>query len=227
MTQSEGPRIVSKYVEGLVATYTHSGEAWAITTATNATGWVNVGGGVFTWRGYIDLSGYRPSDMVLSTRGAQIQYGANFYSSGANLQSAGGNFHLQYAITTDKVDDLAYGAAGVAEPLVGFIGDNSEMEQVVIAGSESWGPASAGISSINHQNMTFGDGPPIVSERLYVCIRVALAPAIVSGNYTDTGFAMPPMRFVVIGEAQEIPTYQMLHLMKRQVDLQQTPDVDA
>jgi hypothetical protein len=35
------------------------------------------------------------------------------------------------------------------------------------------------------------------------------------------------MRFVIAGEAAEVPEFQLLHLMARQYDLQQTPDVDV
>ena len=227
MSQSAGPRVISKFVEGIVVNYTHSGTSWAIATATNATGWSNIGNGIFQWRGYLDLSGYRPDDMVFAPRAVQLQYGANWFSYSGTPAVGAGNVHIQYALTTDKIDDIDYGAAGVAEPLAGFIGDNSEMEQVVFAGSESWGPSSQGWSMVNHQRLTYGDGPPIVSERVYVAIRMALAPAIVSGSYADTTFAIPPLRFVMAGEVSEIPDFQMLHLMKRQIDLQQTPDVDA
>jgi hypothetical protein len=168
--------------------------------------------------------------MVFKPAAVQLQYGANFYSFGATSRDAGGSIHLQYAMTTDKVDDIDYGIAGVAEPLVGFIGDNSEMEQVIFSGSESWGPALTAVSMVNHQSMQFGDGPPIVSQRVYLCIRMQLLPAILPGepeaSFGDTTFYVPPMRFVMAGEVAEIEEYRMLHLMKRQVDLQQTPDVD-
>ena len=64
---------------------------------------------------------------------------------------------LQYAMTTDKVDDLDFGAAGIAEPLVGFIGDNSEMEQVIYAGTEIWGSNGIGMAMSNIQKMVYGD----------------------------------------------------------------------
>ena len=227
MSQSPGPRVVAKYVEGiLVNADVDASPIYSIATSTPASGWtLDASNGVIQWQGFIDLSGYRPDDMVLVPAAVQCQYGGLFHST-AGATATGGNIFLQYAITTDKVDDLDFGAAGIAEPLVGFIGDNSEMEQVIYAGSEAWGPASAGVSMVNVQKMTYGDAPPIVGPRVYISIRGSLSPAVQSGSFVDTIFAIPPMRFVIAGNASEVPQYQLLHLMKRQVDLQQTPDVD-
>ena len=74
--------------------------------------------------------------------------------------------------------------------------------------------------------MVYGDGPPIVGPRIYIAIRMSLSSAIEGGSSVDSNFFIPPMRFIIGGAAQEIPEYQLLHLMKRQVDLQQIPDVD-
>tara|TARA_Y100001951_G_scaffold101882_1_gene107592 strand:- start:44 stop:484 length:441 start_codon:yes stop_codon:yes gene_type:complete len=145
---------------------------------------------------------------------------------------------MQYAITTDKIDDLDFGNAGVAEPLAGFIGDNSEMDQVVYGCSEFWTTTARGGGLTNAQKLVYGDGVPIVGPRLYIAIRVQLQPAVLGTTETsgststpqygavDTSWFIPPMRFVIAGNAQEVPEFQLLHLMKRQVDLQQTPDVD-
>ena len=225
----EGPRILAKYVEGLVVNAdVDATPIYTVATSTNASGWtLDQTNGIIQWRGFIDLAGYRiiNSDLVISPMSVSCQYGGAFFSmSGAT--GPGGNIFLQYALTTDKVDDLDFGAAGIAEPLVGFIGDNSEMEQVIYAGTEAWGPASAGIAMVNMQKMVYGDAPQIVGPRIYVCIRGALTPAVSSGSFVDTTFSIPPMRFVIAGMAEEIPDHQLLYLMARQIDLQQTPDVD-
>ena len=70
---------------------------------------------------------------------------------------------------------------------------------------------------------------PIVGPRLYIAIRVRAQAAVnAAGNaYVDTSWGIPPMRFVIAGQASDVPEYQLLHLMARQVDLQQTPDVDV
>ena len=228
MSQSAGPRLVSKYVEGVIVNSdVDASTIYSFSNSTNHTGWTLDGGqGILKWQGYIDLSGYRPDDMVLQPAQVVCQYGGAFISA-AGAASPGGNIYMQYAMTTDKIDDLDYGAAGVAEPLAGFIGDNSEMEQVIYAGTEAWGPASAGLAMINQQKMIYGDAPPIVGPRIYVAVRAVLQPAVQSGAYVDTTFSIPPMRFLILGNATEVPEFQLLHLMKRQVDLQQTPDVDA
>ena len=228
MSQDPGPRILAKYVEGLVVSYASTGGAFTISNLTGASGWSQPSTGDFHWEGFIDLSGYRGygSEFVLVPQVVECQYGGGFLSY-HSATVPGGNIYLQYAITTDKLDDLAFGASGnVNEPLAGFISDNSVMDQVVYAGTEIWGPASAGMAMVNAQKMTYGDAPPIVGPRLYISIRMTLQPSIVSGSYVDTSWAIPPMRFVLGGVATEVPEYQLLHLMKRQIDLQQTPDVD-
>jgi len=232
MTQSGGPRIVAKYVEGVVPVFDADGDPrYTLSTATNHSGWViaDATQGVLQWQGYIDLHGYRPDDMVLVPQAVQCQYGANWFSrqtSGA----PGGSAYMQYAITTDKIDDLDFGNAGVAEPLAGFIGDNSEMDQVIYGCSEFWTTTSRGGGLQNAQKMEYGDGVPIVGPRLYISIRIQLQPAVTSAtdfSSVDTSWFIPPMRFVIIGDATEVPEFQLLHLMKRQIDLQQTPDVDV
>ena len=230
MSQSGGPRIISKFVEGCVAVFDADGDPkYSLAASTNHTGWTiaNATTGVLQWQGYIDLSGYRPDNMVLSPRAVQVQYGANWFSTGGS-NIPGGNTHIQMALTTDKIDDIDFGLAGVAEPLAGFIGDNSEMDQVIYGCSEMWGPTSRGVGSANYQKMEYGDGVPIVGPRVYLTIRVAFQPAYdSSANSIDTSFYIPPMRFVIAGEAAEVPEFQLLHLMARQYDLQQTPDVDV
>jgi hypothetical protein len=230
MSQSEGPRIVSKFVEGLSISYTHSGTAWTINNVTGHTNWVNVGSGVFNWQGYIDLSGYRPDDMVLSPAAVQLQYGGAWLGQGDTQNDQGAPIVMQYAITTDKIDDIAYGAAGIAEPLAGFIGDNSEMDQVVLGGTEVWAPGSNRFFAYGKvQESQYGDGVPIVGPRLYIAIRIALTPPRNAANDTTTDgvFFIPGMRFVIAGNVSSVPEFQLLHLMKRQIDLQQTPDVDV
>jgi len=236
MSQSEGPRVISKFVEGVTATYTNGGDptspagVWAITTLTNATGWNIDPTGVLFWQGYIDITGYRPDDMVLVPTAVQCQYGAPFLTQGAEYYLAGGPLYLQYALTTDKIDDLSFGTAGIAEPLAGFISDNSEMEQVIYGSSEVYGPASSRFYAAQLlQRHTYGDGPPIVGPRIYIAIRIAMTIPRNSDNtqYSDGSVVIPPMRFTIAGEATDVPQFQLLHLMKRQVDLQQTPDVDA
>tara|TARA_Y100000361_G_C11148842_1_gene339759 strand:+ start:742 stop:1497 length:756 start_codon:yes stop_codon:yes gene_type:complete len=251
MSQSGGPRIISKFVEGVIAVFDADGDPkYSLSAGTNHTGWTlaDATNGIIQWQGYIDLSGYRPDDMVLSPRAVQVQYGANWFST-AGAGTPGGSTHIQMAITTDKIDDIDFGAAGVAEPLAGFIGDNSEMDQVIYGCSELWAPTASGVGQANMQRMEYGDGVPIVGPRVYLTIRGQFLPyyavtrTLVSTNnlsanctFTentsartaiDTSFYIPPMRFVIAGEAGEVPEYQLLHLMKRQVDLQQTPDVDV
>ena len=230
MSQDAGPRIVAKYVEGVVVVYDDDGDPkYSISSATNATGWVlaDATQGILQWRGFIDLSGYRPDDMVLVPTAVQCQYGANWYSRQTSAEP-GGSAYIQYALTTDKIDDIDFGTAGIAEPLAGFIGDNSEMDQVVYGSSEFWAPtAGRGGGLTNMQKLEYGDGVPMVGPRLYIAIRMQLQPAV-NSSYSpqDTSWFIPPMRFVIGGNATEVPEFQLLHLMKRQIDLQQTPDVD-
>ena len=244
MTQKGGPRIVSKFVEGVIPVFDADGDPrYTLGGGTNHSGWriADATQGILQWTGYIDLHGYRPDDMVLVPSAVQVQYGANWFSrqtSGA----PGGSAYIQYALTTDKIDDIDFGLAGVAEPLAGFIGDNSEMDQVVYGCSEFWTTTSRGGGLTNAQKLEYGDGVPIVGPRLYITIRAQLQPATIgttesttsSGTTTtvpqysnvDTSWFIPPMRFVIAGEAAEVPEFQLLHLMARQYDLQQTPDVD-
>jgi hypothetical protein len=230
MSQSGGPRIISKFVEGVVAVFDADGDPkYSLAASTPHSGWklADSTNGVLQWQGYIDISGYRPDDMVLSPRAVQVQYGANWFSTGGQ-NVPGGNTHIQMCLTTDKIDDIDFGLAGVAEPLAGFIGDNSEMDQVIYGCSEMWGPTAQGVGSANYQKMEYGDGVPIVGPRVYLTIRVAFQPAYNSSAASiDTSFFIPPMRFVIAGEAAEVPEFQLLHLMARQYDLQQTPDVDV
>ena len=234
MSQSAGPRIVSKFVEGVTVAFDADGDPkYSILTsgvgATNASGWTlaDAANGILQWRGFIDLSGYRPDDMVLVPSIVDCQVGGS-WSSSSPPSNPGGNIFLQYALTTDKIDDIDFGTAMTAEPLAGFIGDNSEMEQVIYAGTEVWGPAARGFSMVQMQKNVYGDGPAVVGPRIYVAIRIQLTPAVNSTPaLIDTSFLIPPMRFVIGGAAKEVPLFQLLHLMKRQIDLQQTPDVDV
>ena len=241
MSQDPGPRIISKFVEGVVPVFDADGTPrYTLSTATNATGWkiADETQGILQWQGYIDLHGWRPDDMVLHPTAVQVQYGANWFSrqtSGA----PGGSAYIQYAMTTDKIDDLDFGSAGVAEPLAGFIGDNSEMDQVVYGCSEFWTTTARGGGLQRAQKCAYGDAIPIVGPRLYIAIRIQLQPAVLGTTETsgststpqygsvDTSWFIPPMRFVVAGDVTEVPQYELLHLMKRQIDLQQTPDVDV
>lgn len=234
MSQDGGPRIIAKYVEGVRVAldvsadprYTFVGTG---SGGTNHTGWTitDTTQGTLTWRGFIDLSGYRPDDMVIVPQAVQVQYGSVWGGNGATAGTAGGPMLIQMAVTTDKIDDLDFGAALAFEPLAGYIGDNTDMSQVVYGCSEAWGPAANTVNYVNQQRHVYGDGPPIVGPRIYIAIRVQLGAPIVSGSVTDGTFFIPAMRFVIAGEATNIPEYQLLHLMARQYDLQQTPDVDV
>lgn len=231
MSQESGPRIISKFVEGAYIKYDVDGDPkyTFLDNTTNQSGWViaDATQGVIQWRGFIDLSGYRPDNMVLSPAAVQVQYGSNWISSRIGTFAPGGSFYIQYAMTTDKIDDLDFGTTGVSEPLAGFIGDNSEMDQVLYGCAEFWTPVAQGGGLYNAQRLEYGDGVPLVGPRIYIAIRLQLQPSS-NGNTTtyDTSFGIPPMRFVVAGDATEVPEFQLLHLMKRQYDLQQTPDVD-
>lgn len=242
MTQDEGPRIVSKFVERVQLDYVHDASPKTSINYTrgNATGWVLIDADtdapVLQWQGFIDLSGYRPDDMVLFPQAVECQRGASVY--GLSLEPAaggvppytiaGGEFFMQYALTTDKVDDIDFGLGSVAEPLVGFISDNSEMDQVIYSVSESWAPPAVGIGMNMIQKHVSGDGVPIVGPRIYVTIRALFTPRVKTsdGGFYTTSWLVPPMRFVINGTAAKVPEFQLLHLMKRQIDLQQSPDVD-
>jgi hypothetical protein len=235
MSQKAGPRIVAKYVEGIGidfdadATPPYSIKTSGVGTVGPASGWTlaDSTNGIIQWQGYIDLSGYRPDDMVLLPEAVQCQYGGAWYSASGSGLAPGGEVHFQYAMTTDKIDDLDYGLGGVTEPLAGFIGDNSEMDQVVYSVTEGWGPNAEGVGMHNYQKHVTGDGPAIVGPRIYIAIRANFNPRVTSGSTVDTLWTIPPMRFVIAGQAVEVKEYQLLHLMKRQIDLQQTPDVDV
>jgi hypothetical protein len=229
MSQDGGPRIISKYIEGVRAKADVSESTpFTIEDLTNASGW-NIDGtnGRLYWQGYMDLSGYRPDDMILSPRAVQIQYGNAWGGEGASMGATKPSVISQIAITTDKIDDISFGNSGPFEPLAGFIGDNSEMDQVIYGCTEAWGPAANGVLLSNYQKLEYGDGVPIVGPRVYITIRVQLIAAVSGGSATDSFWAIPPMRIVIAGEAAEVPEFQLLHLMARQYDLQQTPDVDV
>ena len=234
MSQSEGPRIVAKYVDACHVKFDADGDPikYSFGDTSSSSGWTiaDTTTGVVQWRGYIDLSGYRPDDMVLVPSAVQCQYGSNWFSTSSPLLGPGGSAYIQYALTTDKIDDLDFGTLGISEPLAGYIDDNSEMDQVVYGCSEFWTPTASGGGLQNAQKMEYGDGVPIVGPRLYIAIRVQLQPkGNPSSSYApvDTEWNIPPMRFVIVGNATEVPEFQLLHLMKRQIDLQQTPDVDV
>jgi len=229
MKQSGGPRIISKYIEGVRAQADVSATPpFTIRDLTNASGWTIDGtNGTLYWQGYMDLSGYRPDNMVLSPRAVQIQYGNAWGGQGATLGATKPSMISQIAITTDKIDDLSFGTGGPFEPLAGFIGDNSEMDQVIYGCTEGWGPSASNALLSNYQKLEYGDGVPIVGPRVYIAIRIQLIAAVSGDNPTDSQFVIPPMRIVIAGEATEVPEFQLLHLMARQYDLQQTPDVDV
>jgi hypothetical protein len=234
MSQKPGPRIVAKYVEGVGINFDADGDPkFSFVTSglgsSTASGWTiaDATNGVLQWRGFIDVSGYRPDDMVLLPEAVQCQYGGAWLSHSASGLGVGGEVYFQYALTTDKIDDLDFGVGGSGEPLAGFIGDNTDMAQVIYSSTEGWGPNTVGTGMHNYQKHVTGDGPGIVGPRIYIAIRAALNPAITSGSQVDTRYFIPPMRFVIAGQAMEVAEFQLLHLMKRQIDLQQTPDVDA
>jgi len=253
MSQDAGPRIISKYIERVQLDYAVNpsdpgDRASSINyTNSNATGWVLVNptsdAPILQWQGYIDVSGYRPDDMVLFPQSVQLQRGACMWTIGLEPAAGGnppysipgGDCFMQYSLTTDKVDDIDYGTGTINEPLVGFLGDNSEMEQVIYSASEQWVcNAASGDSGLRlNQLQEAGDGVPIVGPRIYITIRATFAPkyigyASASGavGYKNTTWLVPPMRFVIAGLAKPVAEYELLHLMKRQIDLQQTPDVD-
>ena len=228
MSQDGGPRIISKYIEGVRAKGdVDQDPVFTIQDLTNHSNW-NIDGtnGILYWQGYMDLSGYRPDNMVLSPRAVQIQYGNAWAGEGASVGANKPSMISQIAITTDKIDDITFGTAAPFEPLAGFIGDNSEMDQVIYGCTEAWGPAANGVLMSNYQKLEYGDGVPIVGPRIYIAIRIQLVLAQASGSFTDSFWGIPPMRIVIAGEAAEVPEFQLLHLMARQYDLQQTPDVD-
>ena len=229
MSQKEGSRVLAKYIEGVrVKADVSETPPFTFQDLTNHSDWnLDSTNGILYWQGFIDITGYRPDDMVLAPSAVQIQYGNAWGGEGATTGANKPSVMFQCAITTDKIDDLQFGTGGPFEPLAGFIGDNSEMEQVIYGCSEAWGPAANTVLFTNLQKLEYGDGVPIVGPRIYITVRIQLVAAVSGGAATDSYWAIPPMRIVIAGEAVEIPEYQLVHLMARQYDVQQTPDVDV
>tara|TARA_Y100000401_G_scaffold115122_1_gene118251 strand:+ start:286 stop:1020 length:735 start_codon:yes stop_codon:yes gene_type:complete len=244
MAQGKGPRIIGKLVERVQINWNNSNSpktTLIVTTGSRHTGWTLVNADTqqpsLQWRGYIDLAGYKPDDLVFVPEVVECQFGAPFFTSavetesGTNFTVPGSDMIMQMALSTDKIDDLDFGTAGFLEPLAGFISDNSEFEQIIYGRSLAMGPNNAGVGMHTYQDHISGDRIPVVSTRIYIAIRVALYPALrdTAGSRAllETNWSIPPMRIVLYGQAAEVEDSQLLMLMKRQVDLQQTPDVDV
>tara|TARA_R100000697_G_scaffold123299_2_gene155381 strand:- start:489 stop:1229 length:741 start_codon:yes stop_codon:yes gene_type:complete len=246
MAQGTGPRIVAKLIERVQLNWNPNNSpksTLTVTTGTRHTGWTLVNADTqqpsIQWRGYIDLAGYKPDDLVFVPEVVETQFGSPFFTAGIetegdpaqNFNVPGGDMVMQMALSTDKIDDLDFGVAGFLEPLAGFISDNSEFEQIIYGRTLAMGPNNAGVGMHTYQDHISGDRIPVVSTRIYIAIRVAFSPRLrdVAGSRTllETNWSIPPMRIVLYGQAAEVEDSQLLMLMKRQVDLQQTPDVDV
>ena len=244
MAQGVGPRIIGKLVERVQLKWNPSSspKASIVTTlGSAATGWSLVNADTFQpslqWRGFIDLAGYKPDDLVFVPEVVEVQFGSPFFTSAIetegsdNFNVPGGDMVMQMALSTDKIDDLDFGTAGFLEPLAGFISDNSEFEQIVYGRTMAMGPNTAGVGMHTYQDHITGDRIPVVSTRIYIAIRAAFSPRLrdVAGSRTllETSWSIPPMRLVLYGQNAEIEDSQLLMLMKRQIDLQQSFDVDV
>ena len=244
MSMSAGPRIVQKLVDRVMIGYvpSNSPKTALSTVSSRHTGWTlnnaDTDAPSLQWRGYIDLAGYKPEHMVLVPEVVEVQFGAPFFTSAVetegspavNYNVSGGELIMQMALSTDKIDDLDYGLGDVTEPLAGFISDNSEFEQIIYGRTIAMGPNNAGVGMHTYQDHVSGDRIPVVSTRIYIAIRATLRPRLrdVAGSRAllETNWAIPPMRFVVYGQVAELEDPQYLMLLKRQIDLQQSFDVD-
>tara|TARA_R100000664_G_scaffold17184_1_gene26085 strand:- start:627 stop:1367 length:741 start_codon:yes stop_codon:yes gene_type:complete len=246
MPQGTGPRIVSKLIERVQLRWNDTlspKSSLIVTTGSRHTGWTLINADTqqpsIQWTGYIDLAGYKPDDLVLVPEVVECQFGSPFFTSAIESEGSpsvsyavpGGDMVMQIAMSTDKIDDLNFGTGGFLEPLAGFISDNSEFEQIVYNRTLAMGPNQSGVGMHVYQDHISGDRIPVVTTRIYIAIRVAFQPRLrdVAGSRTllETNWSIPPMRLVIYGQAAEVEDHQLLMLMKRQVDLQQSPDVDV
>lgn len=220
------PVTIDKLIAGLQVTYTAGSNTYAMGTDIDTSEWtLDTSNGHAFWRGYIDLSGLRESEHVFFPSNLQCQYGGAFRGSGSAVTKEGGSVLVQYALTTDRVDDITFGTGRAAEPLAGYIGDNSDFQQIIMGATNTYGPAlnSQLYSNISCHN--FGGGVPVVTDRIYIAIRIEFIPAIESGSFADSTWFVPPKRFVLNGEVGEVADHELIYLMARQYEAQKRVDV--
>ena len=221
------PVTIDKLVAGLEVTFDASSATYAIGTNVDTSGWSmpSTSNGFCFWRGYIDLSGNRDNDQIFVPTNIQCQHGGAFLGQGASLGTAGGDVFIQYAMTTDRVDDLDFGTGLAAEPLAGYIGDNTDFQTIVAGATNTYSPAISSVLYSNVMSNPFGGGIPVVTDRIYICIRVAFQPPFVSGSATNATWFIPPKRFVLTGEVGEVPEHELIYLMAQQYEAQKRIDV--
>jgi len=257
MSLDPGPRRISKFIEGVQASYMgpSADPKWTLTAFTQRSGWtieeVAGGYGMLKWEGYIDLSGYMGLDdqFVIQPEVVQCQYGHQFQCFVINMATGFPMFSnntkfihppriiFQKAITVDPIDDIPFGSSVGYEPLAGYIGDNTDMQQVIYGNTEIYTQSATGIATVQVQNHPYGDMCPTACPRVYVTIRSVLIPGWevnpgASGSNANDGtpitsyYTIPPMRILIGGEAYSPPDYQYIHMASRIRELQQSPDVD-
>ena len=220
------PVTIDKLVAGFRVSYTHTSTSYAIESAPNSDEWtINPSTGDLYWRGYIDLSGYRESEQVFFPTTVQAQYGSIFTGTGATSFVAGGPIYSQYALTTDRLDDLFFGTIGIGEPLGGYLGDNTDMQQIILGSTDSFAPANNTLLYGNIMSYQYGGGVPVVTDRIYIAIRMAFPPANNGSAFTDSTWIIPPIRFVLGGESGKVDDHEYIYLMARQYEAQKRIDV--
>ena len=220
------PVTIDKLVAGFRVEYTASSSLFDLKSAPTNDEWeLNPSSGDLYWRGYIDLSGYRANEEVFFPTTIQCQYGSIFNGTGATSFAAGGPIYLQYALTTDRLDDLSFGTVPIGEPLGGYFGDNTDMQQIILGSSESFAPANNTLLYGNIMSYQYGGGIPVVTDRIYIAIRMRLTPANSGSAFTDSSFTIPPMRFVLAGETGSVEDHEYIYLMARQYEAQKRIDV--
>lgn len=220
------PVTIDKLVAGLNVTYTASSNSYALGTNVDTSEWeIDPSTGFCFWRGYIDLSGLRTNDEIFVPSQAQCQHGGTFLGQGASAGTVGGGVFVQYALTTDRLDDLFFGAGRAAEPLAGYLGDNTDFQTIIAGATDSYGPAVNSTLYNNIMSNAYGGAIPVVTDRIYIAIRVAFEPPYVSGSATNAEWYVPPKRFVMFGEVGEIPDHELIYLMAQQYEAQRRVDV--
>ena len=219
--------IIDKLVAGLSVQYTASSGLFSIRDTVDSSGWEmpDANAGSCFWRGYIDLAGLRQMDEVFVPTDIDCQLGGGYGGQGASVSAQGGSIFVQYALTTDRLDDLTFGTGGVGESLGGFIGDNTDFQQIIMGATNTYGPAINSILYSNIASYAYGNGIPVVTDRIYVAIRLQPIVPFVSGSATDAVWVIPPKRFMLVGQVGDIPDHEMIYLMAQQYEAQKRIDV--
>lgn len=220
------PVTIDKLVAGIQVTFNASAGTYAMGTDIDTSEWeLDTANGFLYWRGYIDLSGNRVRDQVFFPTNVQCQLGGTFMGSGSSALLEGGHVLVQYALTTDRLDDLAFGSGRAAEPLAGYLGDNTDMQQIIMGSTNTYGPSLNSELYSNIACYNFGGGVPVVTDRIYIAIRVMLVPPVVSSSVTNATWFIPPKRFVLTGESGKVQDHELIYLMARQYEAQKRIDV--